>query len=527
MTDNKTSDNKASGNKASSELLELQLKQIEVWEEAQAMRLGLPHLYGHSFYPWQRKLLNSQAKILCCTAANQCGKSSSAIAKVIDWATRPELWPELWPRYCKPIYEGGKAEIPSQFWYLYPTADVATIEFEEKWRKLLPQGEYKSHPTYGWRETYDKGNIFSITFNSGVTIYFKSYGQGATNLQAASVFFMILDEETPEELFSELSFRVSATDGYMMFVFTATLGQAFWKEVVEEKTKLPEAEVIQVSLYDCQVYEDGTASQWTNERIKQAINRCKSQAEIDRRIFGRFVVDEGLKYQTFDKNRNTSPWHPLPKTWFTFVGVDYGGGGTSHPSAITFVGVSPEYDKARIYKFWRGDGIGNTTAEDVIKQYLKMIKGINPTAIYFDWACKDMGEISNRMGMSFQRAEKSHDIGETTLNTLFKSGALKIYMKSAECPYPEDLQTEKLIQEFSSLLEKTNKNSARDDGIDSARYGVSKVPWDWELIANIKEVAYQSPELTEIDYRRGAFDDEPEVNELLLEMSEWEDLHDY
>ncbi len=190
--------------------------------------------------------------------------------------------------------------------------------------------------------------------------------------------------------------------------------------------------------------------------------------------------------------------------------------------------MSPERDKGRVYKAWRGDGIGNTTAEDIIKKYLQMVQGVNPLAIYFDWACKDMGTIASAMGLPFQRAEKSHDIGETTLNGLFQSGALQIYLACPGYDGPSDhLQTDKLVKEFQGLLSKTAKTSARDDMIDGTRYAVSKIPWDWEAIAKVKEVAAPRPVLTEQDYRRGKRDEDPDVNGDLIEaeFSEWEGYH--
>ena len=99
-------------------------------EEAKNLIKQLPHLNtarelgGMPFYPWMRKFYESGERINLLTAANQIGKSSIQIRKMINWATNPRLWEKLWPNSHHNV---------AQFWYLYPTLDVATIEFQKKW----------------------------------------------------------------------------------------------------------------------------------------------------------------------------------------------------------------------------------------------------------------------------------------------------------------------------------------------------------------------------------------------------------
>ena len=89
------------------------------------------------------------------------------------------------------------------------------------------------------------------------------------------------------------------------------MGQEFWRKVIEpkpgEREIFPEAWKKQVSIFDCQYYDDGTPSQWTTERIHRTISMCRSDAEVQRRVYGKFVKDSGLKYQQFDRSRNVVP----------------------------------------------------------------------------------------------------------------------------------------------------------------------------------------------------------------------------
>lgn len=506
------------------ELIRLQAMKLEKLERDRKEREGLPHLhaFGGRRYKWAREFSESRDKIRVLTAANQIGKSSENIRLCIDWATRPEIWAELWPQVV--IEEKQK---PSQFWYLYPSKDVATIEFEEKWMQYLPRNEYKDHPVYGWKAVYDNKKIMQIDFNSGVTVYFKTYAQNAQDLQSGSVHAMFPDEEVPAHLFDELSMRVSAVDGYMSFVFTATLCQPFWKYVVEDKTKLPEARVWQISLYDCQYYDDGTPSKWTKERIERQVARCSTEAEVQRRVFGKFVADTNLKYPSFSEEKNVRPYHPLPKNWFCYAAIDNGGGGSSHPPGITVIAVDPDFTKGRLVRAWRGDGIGNLTAEDVIKKYLELVAGLTVVITYYDQAAKDLYTIASRLGIALKKSEKGHSVGETTLNTLFKNGMLVLYTYHANCPVPADfLQTEKLVDELKMLLNSTDKRHAKDDLVDPTRYISVSVPWNWEAgmkLLEEKELA-RPPTLNEM--RRQQQELNKARNDLEEEIEFWNELYD-
>lgn len=445
----------------------------------------LPHLNSHKFYPWMRRYWESKNKIDIVVCPNQVGKSSSQIRRLIHRCTEDSLWPELWPNLFK---KNSPIRYPSTHWYLYPTLEMATREFEEKWKLYLPKKEQRNSQKFGWQPIFEKNLISQIRFNSGPKIYFLSYAMGRTKLQSASVHSLNLDEEPPQKLFDELVKRISATEGYLSMVFTATEAQQFWIDVVETKKHvIPDSNIIQVSLFDCQVYEDGTVSLWTKEKIEREIALCSTDRQVQRRVYGRIVKDEGLKYESFDRRKNLKPYHPLPSDWIYYFGIDAGGGGTAHPAAIGGLAVSPDYDKARLIRGWRGDGV-DTTAEDILNVYRMMIATLPmpPVQTTYDWAAKDLMTIASRMGLALVPAEKSHALGEHTLNTLFKTGALVLFEKpsDSELPFPEEyLQTQKVIWELESLTHDTPKNRAKDDAIDGwLRYIVTKVPWNWEKI---------------------------------------------
>ena len=257
------------------QLKELQLQKLLLEKEAEEQRRNnLPHLYGFPWYPWSRAFFESTNPINILCAGNQISKSSTQIRKAIHWATAVDKWKELWP----------DNPTPRQFWYLYPSKDVSTAEFETKWEpEFMPQGEMKDDPVFGWEAVYKAGYIHHIRFNSGVRIYFKHYSQDVHKLQSGTVHAIFTDEELPVELFDELSFRVDAVNGYFHMVFTATMGQAYWYKAIERRgqkdEELPQAFKQQVSRWDCLRYEEKSAhipTPWTPEKIKRAEAKCST-----------------------------------------------------------------------------------------------------------------------------------------------------------------------------------------------------------------------------------------------------------
>ena len=489
-------------------------------------------------YGWQKDYFddNSHSEYFL-VAANQVGKSSIQIRKRIDIATRPELWPKLWPRMfnVNPSYK-------PMSWYLYPNQTTTLDEYHEKWVKtLLPKDEYKDHPVYGWSAEIRNKILKSITFNTGYTIYFKTYNQNVMDMQAGTAFAIDADEELPVALYPELSARLFATDGQFSMAFTATLGQQEWKDVMDVGSRREthkDAFKRTVSLYDCIKYHDGVQSEWTEPRIEQKKNMCMNNAEVRRRIYGEFVRSEGLKYGGFDRTRNLvkyprgstgQEYRGVPKGWVVYTGVDIGSGGESnHPAAYCFVACNPEYTKLRVFRCRRLDKI-ETTASDILAEYIRDRGKIIPAMQCYDWASKDFGTIAERAGEYFVKAEKSHDIGEQILNAAFKSGMLKIYDDGEEAP--------KLARELEGLSITQEKRRAKDDLIDALRYAITRIPIDWSnviirsnggRVSEVKETRSKADEYkearpsgiwTEDDYEAQFYGAEDG------EIEEWNDLY--
>jgi len=390
----------------------------------------------------------------------------------------------------------------------------------------MPRGEFKDHPQYGWKAQFSHARgIESITFNTGVTVFFKSYEQDVHNLQSGTVSAMFCDEELIVELIDELIARLSATDGYFHMVFTATRGQEFWKEAMEDiglpTERFPNALKMCISLYDCLEYEDGAPTPWTLERIARRKEQCRNEKEVLKRVMGRFIKDDDLKYASFDRGKNVvTPPGAVPEDWHLYSGVDIGSGGRhGHPGAIAMVAVRPDYKKARVFSLWRGDSI-DTTAGDIYARYCQMKVGLKHfTMQLYDYASKDFYNIADRSGDTFYTAEKG-EVGVDMLNTLFAHGMLDI---DDNIP-----AMEALVYELTSLGKNSGKRHAKDDLVDALRYACSKIPWDWAGLRPRRAVVGPKKPKSELELRRelvmGKFM-KPQ-SEVEAEFEEWNDLAD-
>lgn len=503
------------------EPLEQKIARLKFLEEQKRKRDGLPHLYGQKFYPWGKRYFTSTNKMCLLFAANQIGKSSIQIKKCIHWATEETLWPRLWKT------------TPRIFWYFYPDTITAQAEVEHKWiPEFLPRGGYKDSGKYGYTiEDLGKKNKFPvIKWNCGVTLYFKGYSKSVVNIQASTVHAIFCDEELPQDYFDEIMFRLTATDGYFSMVCTPTIGQLFWRDAIEPLSKdderFPTAYKQQISMYDCLEYEDGSPTPWTEERIKTIEARCSSLLEIQKRVHGKFISDGGLKYSSFDPGKNVVAPYSI-SGWILYAGVDIGTGGEiRHPASISFIAVRPDFKKGAVYQGWRGDGI-DTTSSDILEQFRRMRGNQKFVQQCYDHQARDFFLVSTRLGEPFIPAEKSQELGIDMLNTLFQNGMLDIF------DIPELVP---LVNELLSLRTATAKKDAKDDFIDSMRYGVTKIPFDWTAVGDdifekeSQDKRYHKEEAeknrTELDIRREFMFPKETEETLDDQINEWNSYYE-
>ena len=450
---------------------------MNLLKERHELYYGLPHLYGRKFYKWQRDFYETTKREVFLSAANQIGKSSIQIIKNITLATDKTKWKKFWPKHPE----------PHQFWYLMPTAEMYDLEATEKWeREFMPRGDFKKDKVYGWKREDFRGTILAYHFESGVSIYFKSYMKSLAALQAGTVWMISTDEELPVSLWPELTARRNGVDGVFSMVWTSTLGEQMWHDTMEligqpgEKFKGAFKRI--VSLHDCKKFEDGSKSHWTQNRINKAIANCQNEAEVKRRIYGRAVKSTGLIFPTFSSTVNVCRPYNIDG-WIKYAGIDPGAGGDNHPSAIAFVAIRPDYQRIAVYKGKRFDNIV-TTHGDIFNEFIKMRGEDHITMQLYDAHCVDFRIIAERAGETFVPADKDRKRGIELLNTLFRFKMIDIFDIDELTP---------LVYEIQSLSIDTHKSIAKDDFIDATRYAISRLNFDYSSVK--VEVAKTKEEL--------------------------------
>ena len=498
------------------------LQRIQELKQKIALQSKLPHIYDFKkLYKWQEDFIYSyknydinsgKTAYNLLVAANQIGKSTCQHIKWVRYSTDQKIRNLLWPK-----------KKPRLFYYLYPDKKTVRREYLTKIKPtIMPRDEFIDHPVYGYKEDWEGKWLSAIHWNSGTSTFFLTYESSAHGMQSSTPNVIFTDEELPySELFPELNMRLSnPTLGYTEFncVFTATRGQVEWREVLEGK-RLKEAWKRNVSMYDCLEYSDGTPSMWTKEKI-EAIASTLTPKEYERRVLGRFVKSEGLKFPNFERNRNYKPKMQIPSSWFYSAGVDWGGGGKSHPSAVVICAISPDLKLARVVRSWKGKG-EITTCQDTILKYLDLCKTLNLPQThhtYFDWAAKDLGTIASRMGLTFLPAEKGKDHSERLVNALLKTGQLIVEVN-------EDTDNEELCREFESIPDDGKKNKLKDDLADALKYSLSKIPFVFDVkIMPEKQVVIPPKKIgREIFYE----DDLEVINEIEGDIDEWNEHYGF
>jgi len=503
----------------SEKLLQLKQKQSELLEKRKfnlesrekQIKFELPHIYGHKFYQWQREFYESTNKINVVCAANQIGKSSTGIRRLIANATEQERRKRMFPN----TYLTYK-----QQWYFYPDSKTLDREWNSKWVEWMPRGEMKSHPQYGWDYVPDKDRRvpYAIKWNSGITTYFLYYSKHVSSIQASSPHEVFCDEEMPVDFYDEIMMRMVSTDGVFNMFYTPTLNQMFWKRVMQKK-QLKQAFTKEVSMFECVLYEDGSPSTVFNrEKIKQIEANCQNDAERQRRVYGKHVSEGGRVYYGYEDERNVC--EPLSLAGHTlYAALDYGSGGEKgHPAAVVFIAVAPDFRSGYVFKSWRGDK-QQTTAGDVVNKFVQMRGAMNMASVVYDHSAKDMEIIATRAGISLAKANKQKDLGEEILNTLLLSGALKVIDYNDGSL--DNLEQLKLCDEFNMLMIGQVEG---DDLTDAARYCVCAIPWDFDFI-NEKLPSHKAkkdlPKST-----RPLTDEEFQAMQIKMRRGEWKDANE-
>jgi phage terminase large subunit-like protein len=150
------------------------------------------------------------------------------------------------------------------------------------------------------------------------TMTFKSHGEGRENFQGESLDFAWVDEEPPEDIYSEIYSRTAATDGIIFMTYTALKGKTLLTERMMTE-ELPSRGV---------VYMDWNDAKHLSEERKKELWASWPVHERETRAYGKPMQGEGAIFRTPEDQILEPAIERIPPFWLKIWGIDLGIG---HP----------------------------------------------------------------------------------------------------------------------------------------------------------------------------------------------------
>lgn len=270
-------------------------------------------------------------------AGNQLGKSYAGAAEASYHLTG--LYPDWW--------QGHRFEQATTAWIGAPTNEMVRDAVQ---RNLLGPmddvgtGTVPKHLIEDWklatgvRDLIDTVTVRHVTGGKS-RIKFKTYDQGRERWQAATLDWVWLDEEPPEEVYTEALTRTNATKGIVWMTFTPLLGMsAVVQRFLNEPS--PDRSVTRMTIDD--VLHIGPEE-------RQRIIDSYPEHERDARVEGKPKLGEGGVFPVPRAMITAEPF-AIPKHWARIGGIDIG---WDHPTAAVELAWDRDADCVYVVKTYK------------------------------------------------------------------------------------------------------------------------------------------------------------------------------
>ena len=161
-------------------------------------------------------------------------------------------------------------------------------------------------------------------------LYFKSYEKGRSKLQGETLDFAALDEEPPQDIYTEVLTRTNATKGIVWITFTPLLGMS---EVVRLflQNPTPDRADISMTIYDVDHYSE-------EERARIILSYPPHEREA--RAKGTPMLGGGRIFPLAESEISVDAF-PIPDLWPQIAGIDFG---WDHPTAAVWLAWDRDND---------------------------------------------------------------------------------------------------------------------------------------------------------------------------------------
>ena len=289
-------------------------------------------------YGWQREFINASKtnRQLLAMTGNRCGKTYTGGHIVACHATG--IYPDFW--------EGHRFDKPINAW----AAGISTVTTRDIIQTEL-LGDCSNPDAFG-SGAIPKDLIVDTVNRPGVPnaietvlvkhisggiskIGFKSYEMSQDKFMGTSLDLIWLDEECPEDIFTQCITRTATTGGITFLTFTPEHGLTPLVKRFTTELK-PKQFIIQASWDDAPHLDSST---------KEQLLSVYSPMEREMRSKGVPSLGTGVIFPVLDEKISVEPFS-IPSYWPRILGIDLG---YDHPNACVGVTKDPDTDTYYIY----------------------------------------------------------------------------------------------------------------------------------------------------------------------------------
>jgi phage terminase large subunit-like protein len=331
-------------------------------------------------------------------AGNQLGKTFSAAAEAAYHLTG--MYPDWW--------QGRRFAHPTAGWACGVTNEVTrdTVQrlllgrAENIGTGMIPKARIKgTSAARGIANAVDTAVIHHAS--GGVSqVQFKSYEAGRAKFQGETLDWVWLDEEPPEDIYSECVTRTNATGGIVFCTFTPLLGMT---NVVNQFYPRPTTRDRHLTMMEI---ED--AGHISPEQRQKIINAYKPH-EREARTRGVPMLGSGAIITVPETAWIIEPF-TVPRMWPGVIGIDIGG--SDHPAGGALLRWDRETDTVYVTN-------SIASSEVTLAQHAAVIKsfGDYPVAWPHDANSSDrssglqIAAIYGRQGLDMMLEHSTHEMG--------------------------------------------------------------------------------------------------------------------
>jgi len=274
-------------------------------------------------------------------AANKTGKTFCGASEMAFHLTG--RYPEWWQgaRFSRPITAWAAGNTTAN------TRDIVQAEMlgepgdeDEFGKGSIPKQYIVGTPLRmpGVPNAYQSLNVKHVSGRNSKLI-FKSYEQGKMQWMGKAVDVTWLDEEPPQDIYSQALRAALKSGGIVYMTFTPESGMT--EVVTQFMTKLGQSQALYHATWDDAIH--------LNEDVKKEILAALPPHERDMRSKGVPILGSGLVFPLDENDLKIEPF-AIPEYWPRLCGIDFG---WDHPTAAVWIAWDRDTDTVYVYDCYR------------------------------------------------------------------------------------------------------------------------------------------------------------------------------